>query len=270
MTRTMEECAVCNAANEIFAEGIILGKHRTNYYRCVNCGFIQTGPPIWQPEAYSAAITSSDIGMLGRNNHHAGLVKALLWAFFRPERRFLDYGGGYGILVRLMRDKGFDFHRHDKYCANLFAQGFDVSGPGQDLFELVTAFEFLEHVHDPRVEIANLLAYSDNLFMSTELLADPPPLPERWWYYGLEHGQHVSFHTHRSLSLLAEHFGLRLYSARGTYHLLTRKELSPFLYRSIFRKKVCAAINNFYRRPSLRPEDFRKLTGMRINSGDPA
>jgi hypothetical protein len=263
----MEQCAVCDAPNAVFADGTILGRHRTTYYRCSNCGFIQTGPPTWLPEAYSDAITSSDIGMLGRNNRQARLVTALIWGFFQPEGRFLDYGGGYGILVRLMRDKGFDFHRYDRYCSNLFAQGFDVSGPEQGPFELVTAFELLEHVHDPLSEIENLLRYSDSIFFTTELLSEPPPRPDGWWYYGQEHGQHLSFYTLHSLSLLAERFGLHLYSARGTYHLLTKREISPFLFRSVFRKKVCAAIDMICKRKSLRPGDFRRLTGMDIGRG---
>jgi hypothetical protein len=50
--------------------------------------------------------------------------------------------GGYGMFVRLMRDGGFDFHREDPLCDNLFAQGFDRQDDGT--FELVTAFEVFE------------------------------------------------------------------------------------------------------------------------------
>ena len=46
--------------------------------------------------------------------------------FFKSNGSIVDYGGGYGLLVRLMRNSGFDFYRYDPYCANFFAKGFEV------------------------------------------------------------------------------------------------------------------------------------------------
>ena len=69
--------------------------------------------------------------------------------FFDPKAKFLDYGGGYGMLVRLMRNYGFDFYYFDKYCQNLFANGFDLKDSACSRFELLTAFELFEHFSEP-------------------------------------------------------------------------------------------------------------------------
>jgi hypothetical protein len=38
---------------------------------------------------------------------------------------------------------------------------------------------------------------------STLLVPEPAPKLEDWWYYGLEHGQHIAFYTRKSLAVLA-------------------------------------------------------------------
>lgn len=241
-----------------------MGKHDVSYYRCTCCGFVQTEAPHWLDEAYSEAINFSDIGLLGRNVRLSRIVKVLICAFFNPDNSFLDFGGGYGMLVRLMRDQGFDFFRYDKYCQNLFANGFDLSDITDGEFELVTAFEFFEHIHDPVTEVERLLNLSPNIFFTTELLPGSSPQPGSWWYYGTEHGQHISFYTLESLQALAERFSLNLYTARGCFHLLTSKDISPRRYRWLFKKKITAIIDAFCKRKSLRYDDYRKLTGISI------
>jgi hypothetical protein len=42
------------------------------------------------------------------------------------------------------------------------------------------------------------------LIVSTDLVPRPTPLPDEWWYYGSDHGQHVSFYTLPTLQYIAE------------------------------------------------------------------
>jgi hypothetical protein len=63
----------------------------------------------------------------------------------------LDFGGGHGILTRIVRDYGFNFFHYDKYAENLFANGFD--GDLSKRYDLVTAFE---HFVNPMNEIEKL------------------------------------------------------------------------------------------------------------------
>lgn len=87
---------------------------------------MQTETPYWLEEAYSNAIAPIDIGPVNRAFKMAETTKALAVAFFNPWRPCLDFGAGYGLLVRRLRDLGLDYRYYDRHCANLFAQGFEA------------------------------------------------------------------------------------------------------------------------------------------------
>jgi hypothetical protein len=172
--------------------------------------------------------------------------------FFDSEARFLDYGGGCGLLVRLMRDSGLDFLWHDRYATNLFARGFE--GSTADHYELVTAFEVFEHLADPLDEIAQMFIVSKNILFSTELLPESRPRPGEWWYFALESGQHISIYSRESLRRIAEHFSVNLYSA-GMLHLLTPKRISPSVFRMLCRGGVSRFLGRFVRSESKTVQD---------------
>ena len=163
----------------------------------------------------------------------------------------------------MMRDFGFDFYRYDKYCQNLFARGFDVTEE-EKRFTLVTAFELLEHLDNPVSVIEKLLQYSSSIFFTTELVPKSTPQPDQWWYYCLDHGQHISFYTLQSLQLLAERFSLNLYSNGSGYHLMTDRKISPLLFRLLCREEVVSLSNWLYTRKSLLDEDYKRITGIEI------
>ena len=169
-------CNICDSANEPFGTGLVLNKHDVTFFRCPRCGFIQSETPYWLDEAYASAIGSSDIGYVTRNVALARVTRALIALGFDPDKRFVDYGGGYGMFVRLMRDAGYDFWRSDRFCENLFAQGFDVTSQEQEnTFELLTAFEVFEHLVDPRAELEQMLKLAPAIFFSTVILPEPAP-----------------------------------------------------------------------------------------------
>ena len=261
-------CKICDLPAAPFGQAKVLNKHLVLYFRCERCGFIQTETPYWLEEAYSQAITKSDIGLLGRNLEMMRATKNLIVICLDPAGRFIDYGGGYGIFVRLMRDQGFDFYRHDPLCENLFAEGFEAQADTG--YELLTAWEVFEHLVDPMTELEKMLRYSQNLFFSTVLLPkDPKPLGQ-WWYYGLEHGQHVSFYSHRTLQFIAQKHNLRLVYSDGTTHLMTRKEIHPLKIGltfgrcfSLFRRILVL------RSPaSLLEQDFQRITGQLLSDSN--
>ncbi|MBA2271173.1 MAG: class I SAM-dependent methyltransferase [Chthoniobacterales bacterium] len=153
--------------------------------------------------------------------------------FLNPAGRFLDYAAGYGLFVRLMRDIGYDFHWADKYCQNLFARGFEEPLPLTDRFAAVTAFEVFEHLPDPMGEFAEILKATDCLILSTSLLPAPAPPLEHWPYYGLEHGQHISFYTLESLKSVGQQFGFQCISDGEAFHVLMRRPITPRLLKRI-------------------------------------
>jgi len=224
-------CKLCSNVSEKSFEALILGKYATSYYACSSCGFIQTQDPVWLEEAYKNPINACDTGILQRNERMRGLVSTLLYHFFDPNKHYLDFAGGYGIFTRLMRDVGFDFYWCDKYSDNIFAKGFEYE---LQRIEVVTAFEVLEHLVEPVAELEKMLSISRNLIFTTELLPNPVPAPQQWWYYGLEHGQHIAFYTRKSLDKLATRLGLHYYSFHDL-HVMTENEL-PWLKLKLIKK----------------------------------
>lgn len=247
-------CRICTADATPFARATVLGRHEVQYFRCPACGYIQTEKPFWLQEAYTRAITDSDCGLLDRNLRYARVARSLIFFFSNRGGRFLDYGGGYGVFTRLMRDQGYDFYRYDKFCPNLFAGRFDLQDAAPFSCELVTAFEVLEHLEDPVEDMRRMMRSSPHLLCSTLLLPAPPPRPDAWWYYGLEHGQHIGLFTPAALQRLAERLGTRVYTNGRDMHLFTPRRLSRALFRVMASQRVAEKLF-FTRRPSLLPSD---------------
>lgn len=221
-------CKICGSLMSEKFSTKILSKYTATFFQCQSCSFLQIPNPSWLKEAYKESINLQDTGILARNNYLSKQTASIIILFFNFKARFLDYAGGYGLLVRLMRDMGFDFSWMDKYTKNIFAKNFESTG--EQRFELTTCFECFEHFTEPKKELESLLEFSDSILLSTSLLPTPTPSPDKWWYYGLEHGQHVSFYSLRSLIELSHRYNLFLYSNKRDIHLLTKKRISPFLF----------------------------------------
>lgn len=255
------KCNICDNNTNILDQIEVLKKYKVNYYKCTQCNFIQTETPYWLNEAYSNAITSLDIGLIGRNNMLSNIVAALIKSQFDPNAKFLDYGGGYGIFVRLMRDKGFNFYRQDIYCDNLFARNFDITDlPPQTKFELLTAFEVFEHLVNPVEEIKKMLQHSDSILFSTELQPTENVTPENWWYFIQETGQHLSLYSRKSLLALAEKLSLHLYTDNKGLHLLSAKKISPAVFSLLTKYKYSKLYNFAFKgNKSLQAQDFNMI-----------
>ena len=259
------KCKVCESDSYHFAKGQVLGKYDVDYFQCSNCGFVQTEEPYWLEEAYSQPIASSDVGLAYRNLSFSQVTQNLLFNFFNHQARFIDYGGGYGLFVRLMRDAGFDFYWFDKFCQNIFAQGFEITPSDNKSFELVTAFEVFEHLVNPIDELEELLKNSRNILLSTELLPESNPKPDEWWYYVLHEGQHVSLYTAKALSIIADKFNLNFYSNGSSLHLLTEKNLPANLFEQLAKGEL-----EVVKKVSLLQNDYLKAVGKITNSQESA
>jgi len=259
------QCCICLGTMAPFAEAKVLHRYTVSYFRCESCGFVQTEPPYWLDEAYGEAIARSDVGLVSRNQRLAIHTRALIAAFFDPAGRFLDYAGGYGLFTRMMRDAGLDFYHWDSYCPNLFAQQFKGDPTkARGCYELVTAFEVLEHLLDPVQEVERLLQMTDSLLFTTLLLPSHVPKPGTWWFYGLEHGQHVSIYSSVTLARMADRLGVSLLSDGAWLHLFTRKKLSRPLFGLVSRYKVALLVAATGRRKSLIPADYESVTGSKL------
>jgi len=255
------KCKICASHADYFSSAEIMGKHTVEYFRCFECGFIFTEEPYWLEEAYSSAITGSDVGLVRRNYHLSKIARVLIATFFDSKGRFLDFAGGYGLFVRIMRDNGQDFRWFDRSCANLFAGGFAADLKDGRRYDLVTAFEVFEHLVDPIAGLDEILRCTGSILCTTDLLPEPAPKPDKWWYYGLEHGQHVSFYTRKSLEVLAEKKRLNFYTNGATVHLLTEKKISAPLFFLLARRKTAHLIAPLLINKSLLEDDYLTVTG---------
>lgn len=212
-------CRICgNKTREVF-KSLVRGKHLVSYQLCDTCDFLQTETPYWQEDAYSRTITLQDTGLLRRNISLSKRVALLLYHAGLTKGRFLDYAGGYGVMTRLMRDIGFDFYWNDPYTTNLFAEGFEAEIDKS--YDAITAFEFVEHSPNPMSEIQLILQYTDIFIFSTELRPETVP-PREWMYYGFAHGQHIGFYSKRCLEYIAEKIGVKLFTNKKSFHVLSR------------------------------------------------
>jgi len=228
------KCKICDHESDNVFSAKLMFQYDVKYYHCTNCGFLQTEEPYWIEEAYEESINVSDTGILARNLYLADISSLLIYFFFDKEKKYLDFAGGYGIYTRLMRDIGFDFYWYDKYSTNLVARGFEKNEKFGDI-ELLTVYEAFEHFLNPIDEIENMLEVSKNILFSTELLPKPIPEPDEWWYYGLEHGQHISFFSLETLEYIAKKYDLNFYSNGRSLHLLTEKKIDKYCFQRLFQ-----------------------------------
>ena len=129
-------------------------------------------------------------------------------------------------------------------------------------FELMTAFEVFEHLADPIAEITRMLQLAPAIFFSTFVVPEPAPAIGSWWYYVLEHGQHIAFYTIRSLGVLAKRFGLQLYTNGESLHLLTSSRIPGLSFRLAVTSPFLRLVNLILRRESLLSKDTRETTGL--------
>ncbi len=220
-----EHCRLCGGALVKRFDALVLGRYRVDYLGCEACGSLQTEVPYWLTEAYDSPLAAIDTGAVERCLRCQAAIVATA-RIFGLRGRVLDFGGGAGLLCRLLRDAGLDAWLCDKYAQPVYAPAFAVQ-PGEVQpggIALLSAIEVFEHCADPAAELGALFERRPEvLFASTE--------PYRgegvgWWYLNASAGQHVFFYSPQGLALLAARHGYHYFDA-GAFHVYTRESPSP-------------------------------------------
>jgi hypothetical protein len=256
-------CRLCGGRTARLFERTLLGRHRVGYAQCGVCGLTQTDEPTWLSEAYASPLAAADTGVLARNLGARRLVACFLHMMGVRDEPGLDYAGGYGLFVRLMRDAGFSFYWSDPYATNLFARGFEWS-PEHGAPRVVTAFEVMEHWVRPLLEFRALAGLGpDWIVTSTELHPGREPAPD-WPYLVPETGQHVAFYRPDTLARLGRDAGYPHVLAGPYYQVFARRPVPAARWHAALRLR--AVMYPLVRR--LRPS-FTLRDSERVRAGMP-
>lgn len=264
-----KRCSVCDARVELFGRAAVLGKYDVAYYKCVECSFVQTEQPYWLDEAYAAPITAIDLGLLDRNYRLAAIATRLISRVLKTAEPCVDYGGGYGVFVRLMRNRGIPFYHRDQMAKNLFAEGFEACDT--QTFALATAMEVFEHMVFPHDDLKVLDQLAPHWLVTTELIPESTPTLSDWWYYMPETAQHISFYSRKSLQVLAARYDRRVITCGKGLHFFTKSNVSQKYIQWILRNRTSRWFDKWYKQRSLLEADYhQRLAALRSTQRDAA
>ena len=219
------KCPVCSSQSKILdvvdfnksceeRNGKFLEKTGVSVYYaiCDVCGFI-FAPEFanWTPEDFSEKIYNLNYSHVDpdyldkRPNSNFNLLNSL-FGNNKSCIRHLDYGGGNGELSRLLGLSNWTSTNYDPFTSAHAKIDYSHT------FNLITAFEVLEHVPDPNEIMKNLklLIEEDGLILFSTLVSDGNiSTNERlnWWYASPRNG-HVSLYSYKTLNILGGKHGL--------------------------------------------------------------
>lgn len=171
------------------------------YHRCGSCGFLFTAEfDHWTPEDWKRRIYNEEYHLVDPDYADGSRARAnakALSGLIRTGGACLDYGGGDGTFARTIREEfGFDCRSYDPIV--------DGERPlGLFEFDLITAFEVMEHTVTPLTTMGEILGLLKprGVFLFSTLTLDIPPQSMDHWYIAPRNG-HVSLHTIKSLDFM--------------------------------------------------------------------
>lgn len=136
--------------------------------------------------------------------------------------RHLDYGGGNGLLAKLLSKSNWNSASFDPFVDK------NISLEKLGTFELITAFEVFEHVPNIEALVSDIRSVlsKDGLLLFSTLLSDGDIHPNQrltWWYASPRNG-HITLFSKSSLALLALNNGFKFGSLSRGFHIFFREK----------------------------------------------
>jgi hypothetical protein len=225
-------CPICKSQVVDFSTFTVRGEVSAEYKRCKTCKFIHAENPSWLEGSFTDALNSLDIGSVDRCNIVADFVEVLVNSLKVNHPKVLDWGGGYGLLTRILRDRGVRCSHYDPYTEPLFAENIVLQSDAR--FDLIVLSEVMLHITDPVSTLTELLKLSDNI-MFTAVIAPPDVRPD-WWYFMPDTGQHVAIFSQQTIPELGAALKVNTLSDNQFFHLVA-KDHPSVLTRLLFTKR---------------------------------
>ena len=225
-------CPICRSEVVPFSTLIIRGNISGAYKICKSCAFIYAENPNWLEGSFTDALNSLDIGSVDRCNIVADFVEVLLKSSKKDSPKVLDWGGGYGLLTRILRDRGVNCSHYDPFVEPLFAKNIKLLPNTK--FDLVVLSEVMLHMTDPVGTLSELLKFSKRI-MFTAVIAPPDVNPD-WWYFMPETGQHITIFSKGSIFELGAALKVSVLSDKKFFHLIS-EDRPKMATRLLFTKR---------------------------------
>lgn len=223
------------------------------YDRCDNCGFIFTGffdsftADQWSEYVYN------DEYYIGvdpeyaeiRPQYNARWFSTLL-AGRKGSLLGLDYGGGNGRTVELMRTMGWAYDCWDPFGHT------DMAPENAGRYNFCSSMEVFEHTPDPVGSLRSLVekCSPDKLMIMIGTGAHDGIVTDEtrlnWWYAAPRNG-HISLYSKKSLEMLAAKFGLDYVSLSMGTHLMVRGYSEREAKIMLLRGKLMAKLRSVLR-----------------------
>lgn len=215
-----DRCRLCGSCAEHAFTARVRGKYDVAYSVCTTCRSCQSEKPYWLKECYATDITGSDTNYLSRNlrsyAHTIFLYRLLALPKGAP---IIDFGGGLGVLARLLSERGLLAYSADAYSRSPF----QVDAPARLKPAMVTAVEVFEHLPEPAADLAAIFnSGAECIYVSTEIYRGQG---SDWWYFSFENGEHVFFYSPAAMRLIAHRFGYSVTEINGRATLFTKTAL---------------------------------------------
>jgi 2-polyprenyl-3-methyl-5-hydroxy-6-metoxy-1,4-benzoquinol methylase len=213
-TNGASPCRLCGGTATAWAQSI----HGARYQWCAACGSIQRHPgdlPTPQVELTRYREHHNEPDNADYRSYLDRFMRSAITPYAPAGCRLLDFGSGPSpVLADMLRHEGYRVTIYDPF----FAPDAAVPGAGRDAWDAVVMLEVIEHLHDPRGELARLrsqLVGDGLVILRTGVFdardpATDPAAPERflaWWYR--RDPTHVFFLTPRTIEWLTTTFGWR-------------------------------------------------------------
>ena len=108
----------------------------------------------------------------------------------------------------MMRDRGWSYFAHEKYALPFYMDKF-CAAPEDKKWGMISAFEVLEHLPNPRATLDLILrSATAYVFFTTGLWEGQG---RDWDYLAPVQGHHIFFYTRKALQLAAQKYGYELH-----------------------------------------------------------